>query len=199
MKILLLDDHKIFGESLKVLLEERGISCTYTSSIKNFYEEVEKDYDLILLDINLKEEETGFDILDKIHDKNKKIVILTSYDMINYKRLALEKGARDFINKSLDVDEVIERLEKVYKDEKISFDEDEKIIEPLTKREEEILIEVLSGLTKKEIADKLYISERTIYNHLANIYAKLGAKNAIEAYKIALELGYISKNKKTRP
>lgn len=191
MKILLLDDHKIFGESLKVLLEERGISCTYTSSIKNFYEEVEKDYDLILLDINLKEEETGFDILDKIHDKNKKIVILTSYDMINYKRLALEKGARDFINKSLDVDEVIERLERVYKDEKISFNDEEKIIEPLTKREEEILIEVLSGLTKKEIADKLYISERTLYNHLANIYAKLGAKNAIEAYKIALELGYI--------
>lgn len=191
MKILLLDDHKIFGESLKVLLEERGISCTYTSSIKNFYEEVEGDYDIILLDINLKEEETGFDILDRIHDKNKKIVILTSYDMINYKRLALEKGARDFINKSLDVNEVIERLEKVYKDEKISFDDEEKIIEPLTKREEEILLEVLSGLTKKEIADKLYISERTLYNHLANIYAKLGAKNAIEAYKIALELGYI--------
>lgn len=191
MKILLLDDHKIFGESLKVLLEERGISCTYTSSIKNFYEEVEGDYDIILLDINLKEEETGFDILDKIHDINKKIVILTSYDMINYKKLAIEKGARDFINKSLDVDEVIERLEKVYKDEKISFNDDEKIIEPLTKREEEILLEVLSGLTKKEIADKLYISERTLYNHLANIYAKLGAKNAIEAYKIALELGYI--------
>lgn len=191
MKILLLDDHKIFGESLKVLLEERGISCTYTSSIKNFYEEVERDYDIILLDINLKEEETGFDILDRIYDKNKKIVIFTSYDMINYKRLALEKGARDFINKSLDVDEVIERLEKVYKDEKISFNDDEKIIEPLTKREEEILLEVLSGLTKKEIADKLYISERTLYNHLANIYSKLGAKNAIEAYKIALELGYI--------
>ena len=193
MKILLLDDHKIFGESLKVLLEERGISCTYTSSIKNFYEEVDGDYDIILLDINLKEEETGFDILDKIFkkDKDKKIVILTSYDMVNYKKIALEKGARDFINKSLDVDEVIERLEKVYKDEKISFDDEEKIIEHLTKREEEILLEVLSGLTKKEIADKLYISERTLYNHLANIYAKLGAKNAIEAYKIALELGYI--------
>ena len=190
MKILLLDDHKIFGESLKVLLEERGISCTYTSSIKNFYEEVDGDYDIILLDINLKEEETGFDILDRIHDKNKKIVILTSYDMINYKRLALEKGAKDFINKSLDVDEVIERLERVCRDEKISFDE-EKIIEPLTKREEEILLEVLSGLTKKEIADKLYISERTLYNHLANIYAKLGVKNALEAYKLALELGYI--------
>lgn len=193
MKILLLDDHKIFGESLKVLLEERGISCTYTSDIKKFFEELEGDYDIILLDINLKEEETGFDILDRINekDKNKKIVILTSYDMINYKRLALEKGARDFINKSLDVDEVIKRLERVYGDEKTSFSEEEKIIEPLTKREEEILLEVLSGLTKKEIADKLYISERTLYNHLANIYAKFGAKNAIEACKIALEMGYL--------
>lgn len=191
MKILLLDDHKIFGESLKVLLEERGISCTYTSDIKKFYEEVEGDYDIIILDINLKEEDTGFDILDKIYDKNKKIVILTSYDMINYKRLALEKGAKDFINKSFDVDEVIERLERVYKDEKIPFDGDEKIIEPLTRREEEILLEVLSGLTKKEIAEKLYISERTLYNHLANIYAKLGAKNVIEACKNALEMGYL--------
>lgn len=191
MKILLLDDHKIFGESLKLLLEERGISCTYTSDIKIFYEEVKGDYDIIILDINLKQEETGFDILDNIYDKDKKIVILTSYDMINYKRLALEKGARDFINKSLDVDGVIERLERVYKDEKISFDENKKIIEPLTKREEEILIEVLSGQTKKEIAEKLYISERTLYNHLANIYGKLGAKNAIEAYNIALKLGYI--------
>ena len=193
MKILLLDDHKIFGESLKVLLEERGISCSYTSDIKKFYQEVEGDYDIILLDINLKGEETGFDILDRINekDKNKKIVILTSYDMVNYKRLALEKGARDFLNKSLDVDEVIKRLERVYRDEKSSFIEEEKIIEPLTKREEEILREVLSGLTKKEIADKLYISERTLYNHLANIYGKLGAKNAIEAYNIAIELGYI--------
>lgn len=193
MKILLLDDHKIFGESLKVLLEERGISCTYTSSIKNFYKEVEGDYDLILLDINLKEDETGFDILDKIYkkDKDKKIVILTSYDMVNYKKIALEKGARDFINKSLDVNELIERLERVYKEEKISFDTDDKILEPLTKREEEILREVLSGLSKKEIAEKLYISERTLYNHLANIYAKLGVKNSLEAYKFALELGYI--------
>ena len=96
MKILLLDNHKIFGESLKLLLEERGISCTYTSDIRNFYEEVEGDYDIILLDINLKEEDTGFDILDRVNekDKNKKVVILTSYDMINYKRLALEKGAK---------------------------------------------------------------------------------------------------------
>ena len=85
MKILLLDDHKIFGESLRLLLEERGISCFYTNEVEKFYAEMKKDYDIFLVDINLKRDETGFDILDKIYDfdKNKKVVILTSYDMIN--------------------------------------------------------------------------------------------------------------------
>lgn len=194
MKILLLDDHKIFGESLRLLLEEREISCFYTNEIEKFYAEMKKDYDIFLVDINLKRDETGFDILDKIYDfdKNKKVVILTSYDMINYKRKAEEKGTRDFINKSVEVDELIERLERVYRDEKVlSKDQCPDLLEALTKREEEILTELVKGLNKKEIADKLFISERTLYNHIANIYAKLGAKNLVEAYNTAMELGYI--------
>ena len=194
MKILLLDDHKIFGESLRLLLEERGISCFYTNEVEKFYAEMKKDYDIFLVDINLKRDETGFDILDKIYDfdKNKKVIILTSYDMINYKRKAEEKGARDFINKSVEVDELIERLERVYRDEKIlSKDQGPDLFEALTKREEEILTELVKGMTKKEIAEKLFISERTLYNHIANIYAKLGAKNLVEAYNTAMELGYI--------
>lgn len=194
MKILLLDDHKIFGESLRLLLEERGIACFYTNEVEKFYAEMKKDYDIFLVDINLKRDETGFDILDKIYDfdKNKKVVILTSYDMINYKRKAEEKGVRDFINKSVEVDELIERLERVYRDEKIfSKDQGPDLFEALTKREEEILTELVKGKTKKEIAEKLFISERTLYNHIANIYAKLGAKNLVEAYNTAMELGYI--------
>lgn len=194
MKILLLDDHKIFGESLRLLLEERGISCFYTNEVEKFYAEMKKDYDIFLVDINLKRDETGFDILDKIYnfDKNKKVVVLTSYDMINYKRKSEEKGARDFINKSVEVDELIERLERVYRDEKIlSKDQGPDPFEALTKREEEILTELVKGMTKKEIAEKLFISERTLYNHIANIYAKLGAKNLVEAYNTAMELGYI--------
>ena len=194
MKILLLDDHKIFGESLRLLLEEKGISCFYTNEVEKFYAEMKKDYDIFLVDINLKRDETGFDILDKIYDfdKNKKVVILTSYDMINYKRKTEEKGARDFINKSVEVNELIERLERVYRDEKIlSKDQGADFLESLTKREEEILTELVKGMTKKEIAEKLFISERTLYNHIANIYAKLGAKNLVEAYNTAMELGYI--------
>ena len=46
--------------------------------------------------------------------------------------------------------------------------------------------------TKHEIAQELYISERTLYNHIQSIYDKLGAKNAIEAYNKAIALGYIT-------
>ena len=54
-----------------------------------------------------------------------------------------------------------------------------------------ILIHGLGQDDKKKIAQKLFISERTLYNHLANIYDKLGVSNAIEAYNKAMDLGYI--------
>ena len=54
-----------------------------------------------------------------------------------------------------------------------------------------ILIYGLGQDDKKKIAQKLFISERTLYNHLANIYDKLGVSNAIEAYNKAMDLGYI--------
>ena len=58
-------------------------------------------------------------------------------------------------------------------------------------REIEVLRELVKGDDKKKIAQKLFISEKTLYNHLANIYDKLGVSNAIEAYNKAMDLGYI--------
>ncbi|MDY3005927.1 LuxR C-terminal-related transcriptional regulator, partial [Anaerococcus porci] len=56
----------------------------------------------------------------------------------------------------------------------------------------EVLKELIKGESKKEIAKKLFISERTLYNHIANIYDKLRAKNIVEAYNKAMEIGYIN-------
>ncbi|WP_081578482.1 response regulator transcription factor [Peptoniphilus obesi] len=56
-------------------------------------------------------------------------------------------------------------------------------------REIEVLRELVKGDDKKKIAQNLFISERTLYNHLANIYDKLGINNAIEAYNKAMDLG----------
>ena len=193
MKIILLDDHKIFGQSIKMLLEEQEeISCTYVSKVQEFLKMIEKDaYDIFLIDINLKDDKTGLDLIkDLVNDNPKqKIIVLTSYDLDNYKDMAFDLGVKDFINKSVEIEELLERIKNVYngKFKKI----DKHISDPLTKREIEVLKELIKGESKKNIAAKLFISERTLYNHIANIYDKLRAKNIVEAYNKAMEIGYI--------
>lgn len=193
MKIILLDDHKIFGESLKMLLEEQDeISCAYVSKGQDFLKMIRKEiYDIFLIDINLKDDKTGLDLIkDLIEDHPKqKIIVLTSYDLDNYKDMAFKLGVRDYINKSVEIDELLERIKNVYKGKFKKIDK--YIADPLTKREIEVLKELIKGESKKNIAKKLFISERTLYNHIANIYDKLRAKNIVEAYNKAMELGYI--------
>ena len=193
MKIILLDDHKIFGESLKMLLEEQeDISCVYASKIQEFLELIkEETYDIFLIDINLKDDETGLDLIKDLIEDNPKqrIIVLTSYDLDNYKDMAFKLGVKDFINKSVEIHELLERIINVYKGNYKKIDKH--ITDPLTKREIEVLEELIKGSSKKDIAKKLFISERTLYNHIANIYDKLRAKNIVEAYNKAMELGYI--------
>lgn len=194
MKIILLDDHKIFGQSLKILLEEEETIevCYYISNIDDFLEKIDQyDYDILLIDINLKEEITGLDLIRNILSQNpeEKIIVLTSYDLANYKDIAFGLGVKDFINKSIERDDLIRMIKNVYQGK--SKESTKSIKDPLTNRELEVLEELIKGSRKKDIAQKLYISERTLYNHIANIYDKLGAKNIVEAYNKAMELGYI--------
>ena len=193
MKIILLDDHKLFGESLKMLLEEQEeISCVYVSKGQDFIKMIEKDaYDILLIDINLKDDKTGLDLIKDLIDKNlkQKIIVLTSYDLDNYKDMAFDLGVKDFINKSVEIEELLARIKNVYEGNYKKIDK--YIADPLTKREIEVLKELIKGSSKKDIAKKLFISERTLYNHIANIYDKLMAKNIVEAYNKAMELGYI--------
>lgn len=192
MKILLLDDHKILGQSIKMLLEEESdVTCDYISSSENLMEALENSYDILLLDINLKAEKTGLDLVEEILKRypKQKIVILTSYDLVNYRKIAFDLGVKDFINKSVEASELVNRLRSVNGGGKIK--NSPQILETLTEREVEVLREMIKGENKKDIAKKLYISERTLYNHISNIYEKLGAKNIVEAYNRAMELGYI--------
>ena len=193
MKIILLDDHKLFGESLKMLLEEQEeISCTYVSKPQELLKMIQKDaYDIFLIDINLKDDKTGLDLIKDLlfYNPKQEIIVLTSYDLDNYKDMAFKLGVKDFINKSVEIEGLLERIKNVYKGNYKKIDK--YIADPLTKREIEVLKELIKGESKKNIAAKLFISERTLYNHIANIYDKLRAKNIVEAYNKAMELGYI--------
>lgn len=194
MKIILLDDHKLFGSSIKLLLEEQDKIefCDYVSTIDDLFKYLQvKNYDIALLDINLKSEKTGLDLICEVLEiyPDINVVILTSYDLKNYKETAYKLGVKDFINKSVEIDDLIERLVRVNEGKNKIFNINDKPL--LTDSEKIVLKELVKGSNKKDIANKLFISERTLYNHISNIYSKLGVNNAIEAFNKAMELGYI--------
>lgn len=194
MKIILLDDHKLFGSSIKLLLEEQDEIelCDYVSTIDDFFKYLQiKNYDIVLLDINLKSDKTGLDLIKDVLDiyPDTNIAILTSYDLKNYKETAYKLGVKDFINKSVEIDEMIERLIRINEGKIKTVKINDKPL--LTDTEKIVLKELVKGSNKKDIANKLFISERTLYNHISNIYSKLEVNNAIEAFNKAIELGYI--------
>lgn len=194
MKIILLDDHKLFGSSIKLLLEEQDEIefCDYVSTIDDLFKYLKiKNYDIVLLDINLKSEKTGLELIGEVLEiyPDINVVILTSYDLKNYKDTAYKLGVKDFINKSVEIDDLIERLVRVNEGKNKIFNINDKPL--LTDSEKIVLKELVKGSNKKDIANKLFISERTLYNHISNIYSKLGVNNAIEAFNKAMELGYI--------
>lgn len=196
MKILLFDDHRIFGESLSKLLEDRDeiSTCHYVSSETEFWNILSVDeWDIVLLDVNLREQSksSGIDLIETIYSKypKTKVVMLSSYDMPVYRQEALKRGAVSYIDKSASADELVRKLTAISKGHKSTVSP---LLDPLTDREVEIIKAIGTGKTKHEIAKDLYISERTLYNHIQNIYEKLDATNSIEAYNKAIILGYIS-------
>ena len=194
MKILLIDDHKLFSQSIKMILElsENIKKVQLVDNFSTISEIAFNDYDIILIDINLTSlyQDDGLTLAQEIIDNgySSKVVILTGYSKKMYEYRAKAMGAYGFLDKSMDPDELVKKLEKIYLGGKIFSDE--VMVEVLTPREIEILELVRNGLTIDDVCDKVYVSKRTVSNHLSNIFSKLGVTNRQEAIHIAEQLGY---------
>ncbi|MCW6678710.1 response regulator transcription factor [Anaerococcus sp. NML200574] len=194
MKIILLDDHKIFGESLSRLLEEKSeISvCSYTNDVSKLFKLLDENiYDICLIDLSLNNSNSGFDVLKRLNNENNciKKVILSSYNNPIYKNNAYKLGADAYFTKSIDVDFLLENLKLICDGKYNRVDNLYKDL--LTRREKEVLKEIIKGKKNSDIAKELFISERTLYHHIESIYDKLKVDNKVDLYSKAIELGYI--------
>ena len=196
MKILLIDDHKLFSQSIKLILElsediERVDLIDAFSSVLDFPYD---DYDIVLIDINLTSlyQEDGLSLAQTIikNGCSAKIVILTGYSKKMYEYRAKIMGSWGFLDKSIAPGELIQNLIEIYQGRKIFSDE--VVVDILTSREIEILELVRNGLSIDDICEKVFVSKRTVSNHLAKIYSKLGVSSRQEAIHIAEQLGYFS-------
>lgn len=198
MKILLIDDHGMFTEGLKVTLErDKSIARV------DILEDIDKaehrisnnDYDIILMDINIKKitgNKDGLMVTKELLEKDKKlkIIMLTGFDMPGYEIEAQRIGAKGFICKDEYTEVLIQKLNKVYNGENV-FRTKNIYINELTEREKEILILYGSGLSRKDVARECHISVSSLAVTLNRIYEKLDVRNYQEMINKALELGYI--------
>lgn len=197
---MLVDDHILFSKSLSVALDEyTEIEQFYTTQeIQNLEQIIyEKNIDIVLLDINLGNlsNTDGLEIASHLLKSNPaiKIIILTGYDLPVYRYEAKKMGISGFLNKNISPDNLVTFLMCVSKGNTcFPSGNNGVIIEELTSMEKKILQLISSGKKRKCVADELYISERTLSNHLQHIFEKLDVSSIIEAVTKAIQLGYIS-------
>ncbi len=197
MKILLIDDHKLFAKSIQLMCEQFEDIDVLDTLTANF-DALDINlscYDIILLDINLTNisKENGLDLAEKLIQKYPeiKVAMLTGYVKSVYEERAKKIGAFGFIDKNIEPDKLLRILKIIYSGKKY-FEQFEghEYLEGLTKQEVTILDLSRKGHTIKEIEETLYISRRTVFNHLSHIYAKLSVNNKQEAIYKAEQLGY---------
>ena len=122
---------------------------------------------------------------------DQKIVILSGYNLPVYRKEARRIGAKGFVSKDVEPDELLNILLAI-RDGITYFLQEEMFIEDLTEGEKKVLKLVATGTKRKEIAERLFISERTVSNHLQHIFEKLQVTSTVEAVTKAIQLGYIS-------
>ncbi|MCL5892926.1 MAG: response regulator transcription factor [Deltaproteobacteria bacterium] len=195
--IVIVDDHSILLATLKIFLDtQEGISVIGTTNDALHAVELIKTKipDVVLLDISMPKI-SGIDLIPKIKkiSPNSKILILTMFEDKQYMQKVLEAGASGFlVKKAMDYD-LVYAIKTVARGETYVhpsmledfianksnaanevFSREEMLWDVLSKREKEVMIGVAQGFTNKEIAEKHFLSEKTVATYRSRGMEKLG-------------------------
>lgn len=208
IRILIADDHGVMRAGLRAMLE--GESSVEVVGEATNGEEVldlarQLQPDIILLDIGMP----GMDGIEATRRITKltppvKVLILSVYEDESLLREAIRVGASGYIVKRAAGDELIDAIQAVSKgymyihpaitrmlvsDLSPAVDAKKGALESLTPRELEVMGFIIRGYTNRQIAEELFISQRTVEGHRANVFGKLGLKNRVELVEFAEKYG----------
>jgi DNA-binding NarL/FixJ family response regulator len=203
INLILADDHPLTRAGLMAYLakeEDFNVIGEYADGESAWNGIKELIPQVALLDIRMPGLD-GVTITRRIKDLGLPVVplMLTSYDAQQYVLSSLRAGARGYVLKSSTAETLARAIRIVargglYLDSEVAstVEAGESLPpEPISAREREVLLLAAKGLSGKEIASKLFISERTVQTHLASIYDKLGARNKTESMLLALKFGVV--------
>ncbi|UAL53004.1 MULTISPECIES: response regulator [Metabacillus] len=208
IRLLIADDHKVVRRGLHFFLSTQK-DIEIVGEAEDGEEAVKMVRtllpDVILMDLSMPVM-NGVDATKEIRTFNEqiKIIILTSYADQDHVIPAIQAGASGYQLKDVEPDELVHTIREVLKGEsklhpKVTThvmshlmqtnQKDEKLLTPLTNRENDVLKEIAKGKSNKEIAASLYITEKTVKTHVSNILSKLSLSDRTQAALYAVKNG----------
>lgn len=221
IKILICDDHAIFREGLKNVLaadsrlEVVGEAADGLSAVQ---QASKLEPDLVIMDIAMPEM-SGVEATREIVKAypHIRVIILSMHSRKAFIMEALKAGARGYVLKDSAGEKILQSVQAVLKGDSyldspvaahivdefvkmpdVQTGDDEELPQRLSERERQVLRLIVDGNTNKDIADKLFISPKTVENHRTNIMAKLGLHDVIDMVKYAISSGLIDLDSWTR-
>ena len=214
IRVLVADDQEIIRTGLRMILNSQA-GIEVVGEAADGLEAVRLAHqlrpDVCLFDIRMPELDgieatrrlAGPDVAEPLA-----VVVITTFDLDEYVHGALKAGARGFLLKDAGPELLVQAVEAADRGDALiapsvtvrllaafsaspTASRRAQPVEPLTAREEEVLVTVARGRTNAEIADELYISLSTVKTHLASLMNKLGARNRVEIAMWAYETGRI--------
>ena len=206
-KVLVADDHKLVREGIVKLLgfyEELEVIGEAKDGLETV-EKIRNEFpDLVLLDLNMPRM-NGIDTIKKIKEiaPNIRVLILTIHDDEEYIYEVTKAGAEGYIQKDIEPDELRNSIKKVMNGNKVfptkieekvdkQIETEKNNLEELSNRENEVLELLAQGMSNRDIAEELYISEKTVKNHVSSILRKFSVNDRTQAVIVALKNGLVS-------
>lgn len=203
IRILMVEDHPLYRVGLRMALSYSGLDCAVVGEAENVSQAVTfirnhpNEIDLILLDYYLSDG-TGMDVLKtskQVCPQVKVLLVTGEEDNPDMPQL-LEAGLNGFTTKDVTPQGLATTIRSIFRGEDVFnkeslTEEEDPLVDPLTEREMEIIRLCALGKSSKQIAEELYISDRTVEGHKRKVFQKIGCNTTTEMVNYAFLNGLV--------